>query len=90
MTDNIMTPTKKYIFAQLDAISKKYGDMLVYTRNRDYVHLDLLNLYNDVGIFWGKKHARKLFKECLIQYCGFYSGAALYKELFNFELKKGV
>lgn len=86
MYTDCFAPTKKYIFAQFNAISQKYGETLLYARSRDQVHLDLFNLYNDIKIFWGKNFARKLFKECLIEYCGPTSGVAVFRELFE----KGV
>lgn len=83
MYTDCFAPTKKYIFAQFNAISQKYGETLSYERSRVHVQLALFNVYKDIEIFWGKKTAKRLFKECLIQYCGKDRGVAVFRGLFN-------
>lgn len=75
---------QKQIITRFDHISKKYEDRLYTTRTRDCLHQDLFNLYKDsIEPFLGKELGKKVFKESLIQYCGFAYGVTLFENLFN-------
>lgn len=75
---------QKQIITQFDRISKKYEDKLCTTRTRDCLHQDLFNLYKvSIEPFLGKELGKKVFKESLIEYCGFAYGVTMFDNLFN-------
>lgn len=75
---------QKQIIASFDIISKKYEDRLYTTCTRDCLNQDLFNLYKDsIEPFLGEELGKKLFKESLIQYCGFAYGVTVFKDLFS-------
>ena len=72
------------IITQFDIISKKYEDTYCDSRSRDCLHQDIFNLYKvNIEPFLGKELGKKVFKESLIQYCGFAYGVTLFENLFN-------
>ena len=74
----------KQIIARFDLISKKYEDRLYTTRIRDCISQDLYNLYKyEVKPILGDDLGKKVFKESLIQYCGFAYGVTMFKDLFR-------
>ena len=75
---------QKQIITRFDHISKKYEDRLYTSRTRDCLYQDLFNLYKDsIEPFLGKELGKKVFKESLIQYCGFVYGVTVFENLFN-------
>lgn len=75
---------RKQIITRFDHISKKYEDRLYTPCTRDCLYQDLFNLYKDsIKPFLGKELGKKVFKESLIQYCGFAYGVTVFKNLFN-------
>ncbi len=75
---------QKQIITRFDHISKKYEDRLSTTRTRDCLYQDLFNLYKDsIEPFLGKDLGKKVFKESLIQYCGFAYGVTMFENLFD-------
>lgn len=76
---------QKQIITRFDLISKKYEDRLYTTRIRDCLSQDLYNFYKyEVKPILGDDLGKKVFKESLIQYCGFAYGVTVFKNLFNF------
>ncbi len=82
-----MQDLKEYqltIITQFDLISKKYEDRLCTTRTRDCLYQDLFNLYKDsIEPLLGDELGKKVFKESLIEYCGFAYGVTVFENLFN-------
>ena len=75
---------QKQIIARFDIISKKYEDRLYTTRTRDCLYQDLFNLYKgSIEPLLGDELGKKVFKESLIQYCGFAYGVTMFENLFN-------
>lgn len=76
---------KEQIITQFDLISKKYEDTYCDNRRRDCLHQDLYNLYEyKIKPMLGDELGKKVFKESLIQYCGFAYGVTMFENLFNF------
>ena len=74
----------KQIIARFDIISKQYEDRLCTTRSRDCLYQDLYNFYKyEVKPILGDDLGKKVFKESLIQYCGFAYGVTVFENLFN-------
>ena len=78
---------QKQIITQFDHISKKYEDILCDSRSRDCLYQDLFNLYRgSIEPILGKKLGKEVFKESLIEYCGFAYGVTLFENLFRDRL----
>ena len=74
----------KQIITRFDIISKKYEDRLYTSRTRDCLYQDLYNLYKyEVKPILGDDLGKKVFKESLIQYCGFAYGVTVFNDLFD-------
>ncbi len=72
------------IITQFDIISKKYEDTYCDSRSRDCLDQDLYNLYEyKIKPMLGDKLGKKVFKESLIEYCGFAYGVTVFEDLFN-------
>lgn len=72
------------IITQFDIISKKYEYTYCDNRSRDCLYQDLFNLYEvNIEPFLGKELGKKVFKESLIQYCGFSYGVTMFENLFH-------
>ena len=75
---------RKQIITQFDLISKKYEDTYCDSRSSDCLYQDLVNLYRvSIEPLLGDELGKKIFKESLIQYCGFAYGVTVFKDLFN-------
>lgn len=75
---------QKQIITQFDIISKKYEDTHCNGRSCACLYQDLFNLYKDnIEPFLGGKLGKKVFKESLIEYCGFAYGMIMFEDLFN-------
>lgn len=75
---------QKQIITKFACISKKYEDTLCDNRSRNCIKQDLYNLYEcDVKSVLGDDLGKKVFKESLIEYCGFAYGVTLFENLFS-------
>lgn len=75
---------QKQIITKFDFISKKYEDTYCDSRSTNCLHQDLYNFYRyEVKPILGKELGKKVFKESLIEYCGFAYGVTMFEDLFN-------
>lgn len=81
-----LTEYQKQIITQFDIISKKYEDTYCARRSCDCLYQDLFNLYEvSIEPILGDELGKKVFKESLIEYCGFAYGVTMFENLFNFH-----
>ena len=81
-----LTEYQKQIITQFDIISKKYEDTYCDSRSCDCLYQDLFNLYEvSIEPILGDELGKKVFKESLIEYCGFAYGVTMFENLFNFH-----